>query len=287
MEGSLEPQMVTMLERALAPKVPFAWFTPTKPTGRSAFSVETYENVAQVRLTGPGKDDAMGPDFWRELPEIFRELDADRGCARLCFGPHGKGHRLDGDDDGAISDRSVRERILIAAAELFRERGVEATSIRDVIVRADAHRSSIYYHFPHGKAQLAAEAVRRAGSLMTSAIRVDTAATGPIQVVAFIIDLFRRHLQVTGFAAGCPIAAGALAGAEFPGSGEVFDSWRSLLTETLCWHGVEQTAAQPLATTMISAIEGAILVSRAQQTITPLDDVESVLTAWLTTTAGR
>ncbi len=30
-----------------------------------------------MTLTGPGKGNAMGPDFWRELPEIFRELDAN------------------------------------------------------------------------------------------------------------------------------------------------------------------------------------------------------------------
>lgn len=42
-----------------------------------AFTVETADRVAQVTLTGPGKGNAMGPDFWRELPEIFRGLDAD------------------------------------------------------------------------------------------------------------------------------------------------------------------------------------------------------------------
>lgn len=42
-----------------------------------AFAVETADQVARVTLTGPGKGNAMGPDFWRELPEIFTRLDAD------------------------------------------------------------------------------------------------------------------------------------------------------------------------------------------------------------------
>ncbi|MGY2063766.1 enoyl-CoA hydratase-related protein, partial [Nocardia gipuzkoensis] len=42
-----------------------------------AFTVETGDRVATVTLTGPGKGNAMGPDFWRELPLIFGELDAD------------------------------------------------------------------------------------------------------------------------------------------------------------------------------------------------------------------
>ncbi len=46
-------------------------------TDRQAFTVTTNEHVAEVTLTGPGKGNAMGPDFWRELPEIFAALDAD------------------------------------------------------------------------------------------------------------------------------------------------------------------------------------------------------------------
>ena len=42
-----------------------------------AFTVEREDRVVRVTLTGPGKGNAMGPDFWRELPLIFAELDAD------------------------------------------------------------------------------------------------------------------------------------------------------------------------------------------------------------------
>ncbi|HET9170881.1 MAG TPA: crotonase/enoyl-CoA hydratase family protein [Actinospica sp.] len=42
-----------------------------------AFEVGISEHVAEVTLIGPGKGNAMGPDFWRELPELFAQLDAD------------------------------------------------------------------------------------------------------------------------------------------------------------------------------------------------------------------
>ncbi|MCF3939469.1 MULTISPECIES: crotonase/enoyl-CoA hydratase family protein [Gordonia] len=42
-----------------------------------AFEVSVSDHVAEVVLTGPGKGNAMGPDFWRELPEIFAQLDRD------------------------------------------------------------------------------------------------------------------------------------------------------------------------------------------------------------------
>ena len=35
--------------------------------------------VAQVTLIGPAKNNAMGPDFWREMPLVFGGLDADPG----------------------------------------------------------------------------------------------------------------------------------------------------------------------------------------------------------------
>ncbi|MGH3712189.1 MAG: crotonase/enoyl-CoA hydratase family protein [Micromonosporaceae bacterium] len=34
-------------------------------------------HVAEVTMLGPGKGNAMGPDFWRELPQVFAALDAD------------------------------------------------------------------------------------------------------------------------------------------------------------------------------------------------------------------
>lgn len=39
--------------------------------------LEKNEAIAEVTLTGPGKGNALGPDFWRELPEVFAALDRD------------------------------------------------------------------------------------------------------------------------------------------------------------------------------------------------------------------
>jgi enoyl-CoA hydratase len=39
--------------------------------------IEKGEGVAEVALAGPGKGNAMGPDFWREMPGAFAALDRD------------------------------------------------------------------------------------------------------------------------------------------------------------------------------------------------------------------
>ena len=42
-----------------------------------AFVIERTNGVAEVILSGPGKGNAMGPAFFRELPEVFADLDRD------------------------------------------------------------------------------------------------------------------------------------------------------------------------------------------------------------------
>ncbi|WP_409495417.1 crotonase/enoyl-CoA hydratase family protein [Amycolatopsis sp. cmx-11-12] len=42
-----------------------------------SLKVDLDGHVAEVTLLGPSKGNAMGPDFWRELPIVFRALDAD------------------------------------------------------------------------------------------------------------------------------------------------------------------------------------------------------------------
>lgn len=46
-------------------------------TLHESLRVETTGHVAEVVLTGPGKGNAMGPDFWREMPTVFAAIDRD------------------------------------------------------------------------------------------------------------------------------------------------------------------------------------------------------------------
>jgi len=43
-----------------------------------ALDVTTDAHVAHVVLRGPGKGNALGPDFWREMPAAFAALDQNR-----------------------------------------------------------------------------------------------------------------------------------------------------------------------------------------------------------------
>ncbi|HSY14503.1 MAG TPA: crotonase/enoyl-CoA hydratase family protein [Jatrophihabitantaceae bacterium] len=47
------------------------------PPEMLALRVELAGHIAEVTMLGPSKGNAMGPDFWRELPLVFAALDAD------------------------------------------------------------------------------------------------------------------------------------------------------------------------------------------------------------------
>jgi enoyl-CoA hydratase len=45
--------------------------------------LEKNAGVAEVVLIGPGKGNAMGSDFWREMPVVFAELDSDEAVRAI------------------------------------------------------------------------------------------------------------------------------------------------------------------------------------------------------------
>jgi len=56
-----------------------------------SLKVDIADRIAEVTLLGPGKGNAMGPDFWRELPQVFAALDGDPDVHAVVItgsGPH-------------------------------------------------------------------------------------------------------------------------------------------------------------------------------------------------------
>ncbi|WP_338889514.1 helix-turn-helix domain-containing protein [Rhodococcus sovatensis] len=184
-----------------------------------------------------------------------------------------------------MSRSTARDDMLRSAALLFRERGVEATSLADVIEHAGAPRGSIYHHFPRGKPQLVEEATRTAGALMGAMISTGLANEGPAATLRAIIGGFRVQLEATDFTAGCPVAPAALEGANSPAAlaaaGESFTSWEDSIAASLWQRGLSQDRSRTLATMVISSFEGALILAKAQRSTVALDRVEIELLRWL------
>lgn len=184
--------------------------------------------------------------------------------------------------------RSPRERMVVSAALLIRERGAHATAISDVLEHSGAPRGSAYHYFPGGRTQLLCEAVDYAGEHVGAII---TEAEGGLQLVDTLIDKYRQQLLDSDYRAGCPIAAVSVeAGFEkgreqdrermapvIERAAMVFDRWSDLIAQRFIADGIPADRADELAVVAMSALEGAILLARVRRDLTPLDLVHRQL----------
>lgn len=162
----------------------------------------------------------------------------------------------------------TRERILYAAAELFRRQGYAGTGLNQIVAQADAPFGSLYHHFPGGKQQLAEEVIHTAGAFFQALVTaVYDAEPAPEASVRAIFHGAAETLESTDYQDACPIATIALDIASTNeklrrATHDVFDQWISALSDRL--------GSESHAIAVLCALEGAFMLCRAQRTTTPL-----------------
>ncbi|MFE7773321.1 TetR/AcrR family transcriptional regulator [Streptomyces sp. NPDC057445] len=187
----------------------------------------------------------------------------------------------------------ARERIVAGAADMISRRGLNATSVRELAKFAKAPLGSTYHYFPDGKQQLATEAVRYTGETVSAALGEELREAGPVAGLRAFLALWRDIVIRTDFRAGCPVLAVAIEeppGEDIPAAltaaAEVFDSWETLLADSLRAHGTEREQAAQLATLVVAAVEGTVALCRAKRSIEPLDRVTMQLEALVGASIG-
>lgn len=172
---------------------------------------------------------------------------------------------------------SARDAMIASAAALFRERGVAATSLRDVVEHAKAPRGSIYHHFPGGKAELASAATAMAGGFIEQLLADLLDDGDPARAIETFVDYWKQSLTRQDFADGCPVAAAAVSAEETDearsAAGRSFARWQGQIADALAARGVPADLAADQAGLAIAAVEGALIVARAQRSTEPLERV--------------
>ncbi|WP_182346271.1 TetR/AcrR family transcriptional regulator [Tomitella gaofuii] len=185
---------------------------------------------------------------------------------------------------------SVRERLIRSAVELVQRHGVAGTSISELLTHSDVSRRSVYLHFPGGKNELIAASVSESGDAMASMIEELVASMPPEDALNAFVVFWKELLTGSDFTAGCPIAAAAYAGQDAPEAraraDAVFAHWRRLLAPRLAVQGMDAAAAAAMATTVVAAIEGAVMLCLAARDTAPLDHVHTQLAALLKAQTG-
>lgn len=171
----------------------------------------------------------------------------------------------------------TKERILNTTAEMFRRYGYTGTGMKQIVARAGAPFGSLYHFFPGGKEQLGQEVIKRSGQMYQDLFEAILDAAP--NVLTGVDDLFRgaaELLRQTDYADACPIATVALevASTNEPlreATADVFTSWIETGTVRFARAGVPDDKARELAVTLIAALEGAFVLSRAMRTTEPVE----------------
>lgn len=181
----------------------------------------------------------------------------------------------------AVSDKAkaTRQRIIAAATELFYLHGYNATGLDKVIAAAEVTKGNFYYHFK-SKEVLAAATLQWQFDLVSEELTTHVFETEqrPIDRLFAMLNFManRQKMQYQeGYICGCYFGNFTL---ELSTASimvrnkvtEIFDNYVELLTSLLlsaqeAGEVSSQVTPQSFAPILLSQIEGAILLDKAQQ----------------------
>jgi TetR/AcrR family transcriptional regulator, lmrAB and yxaGH operons repressor len=177
----------------------------------------------------------------------------------------------------------VRSKLLKTAAALFKRQGYNATGLTQLLTESQTPKGSFYFYFPQGKEQLAAASVELAGQEFATIItKILDKELQPDLALSSFSKALGRWLEKSGFVDGCPITTVCLemtpqSDAVTATVNAAFHSWQLLWSQYLERSGFSSEQAQALAITVLSALEGAFIFSRAEKSTRPFDIVSANL----------
>ncbi|QBD75127.1 TetR/AcrR family transcriptional regulator [Ktedonosporobacter rubrisoli] len=177
-----------------------------------------------------------------------------------------------------METEGTRKRIITTTVELMEAQGYHATGLNQILQQSAAPKGSLYHHFPGGKEELAAEAISLAGQAITNDLDALIAeGTDLGTALSLLAAFFRERLQISHFQKGCPLATVTLEMAATSDPVQqacraVYHAWLARLEHLLIASGCEATRAPARALFVLSTIEGALLLCRAERSTHPLEE---------------
>lgn len=172
---------------------------------------------------------------------------------------------------------TTRQKMLYSAVELLRERGAAGVTVDAVLARSKSPRGSVYHHFPGGRTELMSESLALAGDTISAHIE-KTIRDGASAALRWFGEFWTAILRQSDFSAGCPVASVAVGGSADdqhlqPAAAAIFKRWHEALAHAIAADGIDTARAERLATMVVAAIEGAVMLCRTQRSTRPLDEV--------------
>jgi TetR/AcrR family transcriptional repressor of nem operon len=170
----------------------------------------------------------------------------------------------------------TRRRIIDAASQVFRERGIAETGVDEVMRRAGLTHGGFYSHF-QDKSELVAEACTAAFNAATPNLDRIAAAPTPAARARLLIDSYLGQRHRDNLGSGCVVVAvGAdavrLRGAARSGYSRAFAQHLDRLCAALRLHRDPQRNRERV-TWLMSSLVGALLFARAIEDRTQSDEI--------------
>jgi TetR/AcrR family transcriptional repressor of lmrAB and yxaGH operons len=186
----------------------------------------------------------------------------------------------------------TRVHMIETTAGLVHRRGFHGTSLNEILEQSGAPRGSLYYHFPGGKEELVLEATRQGVAIVTQLLKeVLTDSPDPADGVHAFVEAAAHELRDSGYVFGCPVAPIVLDSPESSALAEVcqeaLEEWQQVLVEGLGSTGIERGRTESLATTIVCALEGGLILARARRETAPLDAVAEELASMVRSALPR
>ena len=174
---------------------------------------------------------------------------------------------------------STRDQIIEKTCELLELQGYHATGLNQIIAESGSPKGSLYYHFPGGKEELAAESVKYIGEIVLKRIRDNLAQVDNVSesIRSFIINI-AVNVERSGYRSGGPITTIAMETASTNGRlreecQRIYGEWQAAFREKLETGSINAARAERISSMIIASIEGGVILCRTYQSRTPLENV--------------
>jgi TetR/AcrR family transcriptional regulator, lmrAB and yxaGH operons repressor len=146
----------------------------------------------------------------------------------------------------------------------------------DIVSASGSPKGSLYFHFPGGKEELAAQALSHAGNEVCEVLKQAFSSSKTIgQGLKAVFALFIEGLEHSEFRAGCPVGTVAVEAPNFRQVAEAvetaFQQWHATVKDRLVQGGLRTRRADELAEFILAAFEGGVLLAKATKTTKPLE----------------
>lgn len=183
----------------------------------------------------------------------------------------------------------TRERIIRQAAPLFNQRGYEGSSMQEIMAATELEKGGIYRHFS-SKQELAAKAFDYAWAEAMKARRhdLDGVENSVDKLKQYIANFVERRGSVPG---GCPLLNTATDSDDGNAvlrarARKALLGWQNFL-EAIIADGIRKSEIRAnvekakVANVIIASLEGAIMISRLEQSLEPLRTAQAHLVDYL------